>query len=197
MIRIIAGKYGSRYIDAPSGRATRPTTNRVREAVFSALCSNYSDDMSLNGARVLDLFSGSGALSFEALSRGADFALAFEKNRDSFSINKKNASSLKLDKSEYQLQRGDVFSPSSLASTEMHAPFDIVMLDPPYSFLSEKVFSLVQGLCERDIVSSGALIYYEHSTDIDENSMPLSLESLYEKEFSDIRCNIYRYTSTN
>ncbi|HCU50004.1 MAG TPA: 16S rRNA (guanine(966)-N(2))-methyltransferase RsmD, partial [Micromonosporaceae bacterium] len=74
MTRIVSGRYGGRRISVPEGRHTRPTSDRVREALFSTLDSQ----MDLAGARVLDLFAGSGAVGLEALSRGAEHALLVE-----------------------------------------------------------------------------------------------------------------------
>ena len=85
MLRIIGGKYKGRLLEAPTGKSTRPTTNRVREALFSIIDSKYK----LVGARVLDACAGSGALGLEAISRGADHSTFFDINKNALEIIKK------------------------------------------------------------------------------------------------------------
>ncbi|HEX4283404.1 MAG TPA: RsmD family RNA methyltransferase, partial [Solirubrobacteraceae bacterium] len=74
-MRVVAGQFGGHTLVAPRGRATRPTSDRIREALFSILSSSGSGAGSVDGARVLDLFAGSGALAIEAMSRGASEAV--------------------------------------------------------------------------------------------------------------------------
>ena len=88
MLRIIAGTARGRRLEAPEGRDTRPTLDRVRENLFNMLQGKCMD------ARVLDLFAGSGALSLEALSRGADFAVLADRDREAVRIQRKNLESL-------------------------------------------------------------------------------------------------------
>ncbi len=188
MLKIVGGKYGSRSILAPKGKDTRPTTNRVREALFSALCCQYGNDMTLSGARVLDLFSGSGALSFEALSRGAEFVLANEKNRQSFSTILKNIEILKLDKHEMNCLCMDSFSPKFLERVKNDSPFDIVLCDPPYRFDKQPIEELIETMREEKILKGSALVYYEHSS-----IETLSIDDcLYKSDFGDIKCEIFR-----
>ncbi len=188
MLKIVSGKYGSRAIQAPKGRETRPTTNRVREAVFSALCSNYSSDMSLLGARVLDPFSGSGALCFEALSRGAEFVLACEKNRSAYQTIKSNSIALKVDVESFYCLCMDSLSQNFLKIIQGFEPFDIILCDPPYSFDSSLTLNLINSLISQGSIKSGALLYYEHAGDA---RVEIG-ECCYESKFGDIKCEIYR-----
>src|SRR5438046_2620552 len=103
-MRIIAGRFRSRELLAPSGDATRPTTDRARESLFNVLANL----MEFGGAHVLDLFAGSGALSFEALSRGAATVTLVEKNRKAIDAIQKNAEQLAVS-SEIQIKPVDVF----------------------------------------------------------------------------------------
>ncbi|MEA2198496.1 MAG: rRNA (guanine966-N2)-methyltransferase [Solirubrobacteraceae bacterium] len=125
-MRVIAGSRGGRVLTAPRGRATRPTSDRVREAVFSIL-GDISD------AAVLDLYAGSGALGIEALSRGAASAVLVDSAQASMSAIKRNLDDLGL---EAVVQRADV--PAFLRAASRSAPqYDLVFLDPPYRHASE------------------------------------------------------------
>src|SRR4051794_29663322 len=97
-MRIVAGRFGGRRLQAPPGRSTRPTSDRVREALFSILGP-------LDGARVLDLFAGSGALGLEALSRGADHADLVERDSRAAAVARLNAEALALGPDEVAVLR--------------------------------------------------------------------------------------------
>ena len=128
MLRIIAGSLGGRRIAAPRGRSTRPTREAVREAWFSALGPGVS------GARVADLFAGSGALGIEALSRGAAHVTFVERGRAALATLRENLAELGLEeRSEVAaseagafLERLDVPGPGA------PGPFDLALADPPY-----------------------------------------------------------------
>lgn len=125
-MRIVAGKYGGRKIQAPSGDLTRPTADRVREALFSAL--GPVDDLS-----VLDLFAGTGALGIEALSRGADTATFVEKNAHPLAAIEANLSTLGVEGAK--VIRRDVLA--YLKSDQLDRRFDLVFVDPPYRMAGE------------------------------------------------------------
>jgi 16S rRNA (guanine966-N2)-methyltransferase len=122
-VRIIGGRFGRRPIDAPPGRDTRPTTDRVREALFSLLCAR----LDLDGARVADLFAGSGALGLEALSRGAAHATFVERHGPALAVARRNAAALGV-LDDAALVRADALA--WLARTT--DTFDVVFADPPY-----------------------------------------------------------------
>ena len=126
-MRIIAGEFRGRKLDAPRGDGTRPTTDRVRESLMSALVSLRDG---LDGAVVLDAFAGSGALSLEALSRGADTAVLCERDRDAAAVIERNITALRLGHDRARLVRGDVLKRGAAAPGR---PFDLVFLDPPYA----------------------------------------------------------------
>ena len=122
-MRIIAGEWRGRPIDAPPGEATRPTADRVRETLFSMLASRLG---SFEELRVADLFAGSGALGLEALSRGAASAAFVENNAAAVAAIKRNADKLGAN------DRVRIFGGSALALARSD-PFDLILADPPYS----------------------------------------------------------------
>lgn len=122
-MRIIAGTWRGRAIEAPPGQSTRPTADRVREALFSMLASRLG---SFEDLRVADLFAGSGALGFEALSRGAASVAFVESDAKAVSAIRRNAE--KLGASD----RFQVMTGSALALPKS-TPFDLIFADPPYA----------------------------------------------------------------
>jgi 16S rRNA (guanine966-N2)-methyltransferase len=121
-MRIIAGEWRGRPIEAPPGRSTRPTADRVRETLFSMLASRLG---SFEDLRIADLFAGSGALGFEALSRGAASATFVESDPQAAAAIRRNAARLGTE------DRIRVISGSALALPRSD-PFDLVFADPPY-----------------------------------------------------------------
>jgi 16S rRNA (guanine966-N2)-methyltransferase len=121
--RIVAGSAGGRQLTVPR-RGTRPTSDRVREALFSAIESA----MDLEGARVLDLYAGTGALGLEALSRGAATAMLVESDSSALAVLRKNVAAVGLP--------GAVVRPGKVSAVLAEAcaePFDLVLADPPYA----------------------------------------------------------------
>lgn len=123
-MRVVAGELRGRRIEGPRGEATRPTTDKVREAVFNALSSM---DV-LDGARVVDLFAGSGALGIEALSRGAAHCVFVERDRDALANIKKNIEALNLH------HRCEVLARDAMGVLDTMVDVDLVLADPPYGF---------------------------------------------------------------
>ena len=123
-LRIVAGTAGGRRIDVPPGSATRPTSDRVREAVFNALESLGAVD----GARVLDGFAGSGALGIESLSRGAATATFADTDPQAVEVVNQNLRMLGL------AERATVLARPAERSLAPGGPFDLVLLDPPYAY---------------------------------------------------------------
>lgn len=121
-MRIIAGDWRGRLLKAPAGAATRPTADRVREALFSMLASRLG---TFEGLRVADLFAGSGALGFEALSRGAAHVTFVEQDRAALDAIRANAAALKADDRVRILAGSALRLPAS-------KPFDLIFADPPY-----------------------------------------------------------------
>jgi 16S rRNA (guanine966-N2)-methyltransferase len=128
-MRIVAGRHKGRALVTPKGRSTRPTADRTREAVFNVL-AHAAWAPALDGARVIDLFAGSGALGLEALSRGASFALFVESDAGARGAIRQNADALGV-MGVTRIHRRDATAlgekPAGLG-----APFDLAFLDPPY-----------------------------------------------------------------
>lgn len=151
-MRIIAGKWRGRPIAAPPGEATRPTSNRAREALFSMLTSRLGD---LAGFRVADLYAGTGALGLEALSRGAAHATFVDSDRVAVAVLKANI--LKLDA---EATTAVVAQPVE-AVGRVAQPFDLLLLDPPYG--EARAPAALAHLRERGWIASHALVSVETS----------------------------------
>jgi 16S rRNA (guanine966-N2)-methyltransferase len=123
-MRVVGGSLGGRTLRAPRGRAVRPTSDRVREALFAILGD-------VGGARTLDLFAGSGALAIEALSRGAQSAVLVERDRAAAAAAAANLGALGIAENVATLVRADAFAALRSASAR-GAAYDLVFLDPPY-----------------------------------------------------------------
>ena len=142
-MRIIAGTARGRKIEAPEGKNTRPTLDRVRENLFNIL------QMNIRGSRVLDLFAGSGALSIEALSRGAESATMVDSDRNANRIQRKNLESLGFAGQAEVLLRD--WKQAAMELTREGRRYDLVFLDPPYRMTDlREVFSALEGLLEED-----------------------------------------------
>lgn len=137
-MRIVGGRFRGRAIAAPSHDGLRPTADRVRESVFNILLHGI-DGLSLEGARVIDLFAGTGALGLEALSRGAAYCLFVEDAVEARALIRANVEAMGLT-GVSKIYRRDA---TSLGPAGTHQPFDLAFLDPPYG----------KGLAERTLLS--------------------------------------------
>ncbi len=138
-MRVIAGRFKGRTLDAPKGLNTRPTSDRVREALFNVL-EHGAPALDFEGARVLDLFAGSGALGLEALSRGARYSLFIEDDAGARGAIRRNVEALGLT-GITKIWRRDA---TKLGPAGSLAPFDLIFCDPPYG----------KGLGERALASA-------------------------------------------
>ena len=125
-MRIVAGRFRGRALESPPDGFIRPTSDRVRESVFNMLASRLGPD--LDGARVLDLFAGTGALGIEALSRGASFAMFVDSGIAARALIRDHIEAFGLGGTAKLLKR----DATSLGPIERFKPFDLVFLDPPY-----------------------------------------------------------------
>jgi 16S rRNA (guanine966-N2)-methyltransferase len=149
-MRVIAGALGGRTLKAPRGQSTRPTSDRVREALFSVLGD-------VSGARVLDLYAGTGALGIEALSRGASRAVFVENARPALEVLRDNLRTLGLGPVSRVLAQP---VQRALAALPPEGPFDLVLLDPPYAALVEAALVLAALPA---LTAPGARIVLEHA----------------------------------
>lgn len=166
-MRIVAGSLKGRAIVAPEGQGTRPTSDRARQAIFNVL-EHASWGESLNGARVLDLYAGSGALGFEALSRGASFALFVETDDDARGAIRENMDAYGLfGKCRVHRRSATDLGPRPGSAGEA---FDIAFLDPPYDKgLGEQTLAC---LLEGNWLAPGALVIFERGSDEPEIDTP-------------------------
>jgi 16S rRNA (guanine966-N2)-methyltransferase len=171
-VRVVAGEFRGRRLAAPRGVRTRPTADRVREALFSML-----DDVS--GARVLDLYAGSGALGIEALSRGAGSAVFVDRDPRAVAAIERNLESLGL---EQEVLRQDAVR--FLARAE--GTFDLVFCDPPYDSASRLAGPLAQGLPA--LTSEHARIVTESDK---RNPLELPFPLITERTYGDTRIAIH------
>ncbi len=156
MTRIIGGAAGGRRIKAPTGAATRPTSDRVREALFSAVDAALG---SLHGLRFLDLYAGSGAVGLEARSRGAGVVTLVEHDRRTASLIRDNVRSLGLAGVEVV-----VASAARALAAPPRAPYDVVFLDPPYALGEEELAADLRALVAQGWFAHEALVVVERSS---------------------------------
>jgi 16S rRNA (guanine966-N2)-methyltransferase len=157
MTRIIAGAHGGRRLAAPAGAQTRPTADRVREALFSSL-ESLTD---LDGARFADLYAGSGAVGLEALSRGAGYALLVESDPRAARAVRDNIVTLRLDATA-RLVTGKVAQ--VLSTPPEGGPYDVVFADPPYAVTDAEVTEMQQALLDHGWLAPDAVVAIERST---------------------------------
>lgn len=189
-MRIIGGEWRGRKIEEPRGRGvTRPTTDRVREACASMVMSAF--DFDLDEVRVLDAFGGSGALGLEMLSRGARSLTTFEIDRNAARLITKNIESLCRDRARWRVVTGDMLTSASRGRVP-GAPFDLVLLDPPYAFGAEPVEELLQNLAQQGLLASGAYALFEHAA-ADAGAHPADFETVREKRYGITSVDLLRW----
>jgi len=163
-MRIVAGLYRGRSLIAPAGLATRPTADRARQAVFNVL-EHAAWSPGLRGARVIDLFAGSGALGLEALSRGADFCLFVETDAAARGAIRDNLEALAADGALFgrsRIHRRDATDLGKKPAGD-GARFDLAFLDPPYaSGLGERALA---SLAKDGWLKAGAICVFERGAD--------------------------------
>ncbi|GAB7190557.1 16S rRNA (guanine(966)-N(2))-methyltransferase RsmD [Kineococcus sp. NUM-3379] len=165
MTRIVAGAAGGRSLRVPPGSHTRPTSDRVREALFSRLEAIGVVD----GARVLDLYAGSGALGLEAVSRGAASAVLVESARPAAAVARANTDALGLPGVRVVADRVERWLPSA---PEEH--FDLVLVDPPYAVTEDELAGVLAALAPA--LAPEALVVVERSSRSPEPSWPAGWE---------------------
>jgi 16S rRNA (guanine966-N2)-methyltransferase len=177
MTRIIGGRVGGRRIATPRGVATRPTSDRVREALFSAIESWCG---SIAGLRFLDLYAGSGAVGLEAWSRGAGVVTLVERDRRTASMISANARELGFNR--VHVINGSV---AGALARPPAAPYDIAFLDPPYSQPEEDVAADLSALVGHDWLVPGAMVVVERGSRGPEPAWPEGLKGSREKRYGE------------
>ncbi|MBI3178932.1 MAG: 16S rRNA (guanine(966)-N(2))-methyltransferase RsmD [Deltaproteobacteria bacterium] len=177
-MRVIAGSARGRKLKAPKGRLTRPTPGRVREALFSMILPE------IKGARVLDLFAGTGALGIEALSRGAASATFVEKDRRVSVVLRQNLAAVGADATVVALEAGRAIDRLTAAGER----FDIAFLDPPYA--SGLLEASLHRLAVRGIVRT--LMVCEHSTRQPPPVAPVGWVCARTRAYGDVTLSLFR-----
>lgn len=147
-LRVVAGEFGGRPLKTLEGKTTRPTTDKVKGAIFNMIGPFF------DGGRVLDLFSGSGSLAIEAISRGMSSAVLVEKDRRAQAVIQEN---IKMTKSEKQFQLLKMDAVRAL--TQLTGKFDLVLLDPPYA--KEQIVANITQLEEQGLLAEEVMLVCE------------------------------------
>jgi 16S rRNA (guanine966-N2)-methyltransferase len=184
-MRIVGGRFGGRALKAPSSQAIRPTADRLRESLFNILAHAYGDPVT--GARVLDLFAGTGALGLEALSRGAAFALFVDDRAEARALLRANVEALGAGGAT-KVYRRDA---TRLGSPDPLEPFTLGFLDPPYG----------RGLAEQALASArdggwlkpGALVVVEEAADAGFTT-PAGFTEEERRDYDDTQLVFLRFT---
>lgn len=177
MTRIIGGTAGGRRIATPRGDATRPTSDRVREALFSAIEAWCG---SLQGLRFLDLYAGSGAVGLEARSRGAAAVTLVEQDRRTSSLIRANAESLGF--AEIDVRAATV---AGTLARPPSAPYDVAFLDPPYPLADAAVASDLGALAGNGWLVADAMVVVERSSRSPEPAWPDGLVDHRSKRYGE------------
>jgi 16S rRNA (guanine966-N2)-methyltransferase len=175
VVRIVAGVAGGRRLAVPP-HGTRPTSDRVREAVFSALQARHD----LNGARVIDLYAGSGALGLEALSRGAVHVRFVESDRRAAAVLRRNVEALGLPGA--QVTTGPV---QAVLSGDPGEPYDLVLADPPYTLDEAALAGVLSALASGGWLARSALLVVERPAKAPEPIWPGDVVALTHRRYGD------------
>lgn len=175
MTRIVAGNAGGRRIEVPA-KGTRPTSEKVREALFNALDAVVE----LAGARVLDLYGGSGALGLEALSRAADAVLFVESDRRAAQLLRRNITALGF---EHAWVRQSKVETALL--TPADEPYDVVLADPPYDVDRQRLEHVLQSLVTGGWTVPETVVIVERSARDDAPDWPLPLRAVRTRRYGD------------
>jgi 16S rRNA (guanine966-N2)-methyltransferase len=178
MTRVIAGTAGGRRLAVPPGRATRPTSDKAREAMFSTLEALRG---TVHGARMLDLFGGSGAVGLEALSRGAEHVLLVESDASAARIIRENVRTLGLPGAEVRADRAE----RVIAGPAPAVPYDLVFLDPPYAVTDDEVREMLITLRTGGWLAADVLVTVERSTRGGEFGWPEGFEALRSRRYGE------------
>ena len=177
MTRIIGGSSGGRRIATPTGQHTRPTTDRVREALFSSIEAWCG---SLQGLRFLDLYAGSGAVGLEAWSRGAGVVTLVESDRRTARLVRDNARSLGFDRAEVVAA-----SVTTTLGKPPSAPYDVAFLDPPYPVADVAVAQDLSLLATHDWLVPGAMVVVERSSRSPAPAWPAGIDAERSKRYGE------------
>lgn len=185
-MRIVGGRWRGRSLAGPKTDAIRPTSDRLRESLFNVLQHGYDD--AIEGARVLDLFAGTGAMGLEALSRGASFALFVDEGSEARSLIRENVEALGLGGTT-RLFRRDA---TRMGAAAPNAPFSLVFCDPPYGKdLAPKALS---ACAEGGWLNPGALVVVEEAQGA-ALTLPAGFSEIERREYGETQVVFGRFDS--
>jgi 16S rRNA (guanine966-N2)-methyltransferase len=188
MMRVVAGRFRGRALQAPDDMNIRPTADRVRENMFNIMAHGIAD-FAIEGVRVIDLFAGTGALGIEAVSRGASYCLFVEETPDARALIRKNVEALGLT-GETRIFRRDA---TDLGPAGHIEPYGLAFLDPPYGKgLGEKA---LLGLAKGKWLTPGALCIFEERVEM-KFEIPSAFELLDVRTYGDTDIRFLRYAAT-
>jgi 16S rRNA (guanine966-N2)-methyltransferase len=183
-MKVNSGEFRGRKLSVPSGIDIRPTSDKVRQAIFNILNSSVR----IQGEEVLDLYCGSGALGIEALSRGASKCLFIDKRKESLNCTKKNLETLSVDPDRFQLIQKDVLKLTDELANKLAA--GLVFLDPPYR--KDIVMPSMKALRGSNALKLGAVCLIECEKEFTINEM-LDFKVFDQREYGDTKVIFCRY----
>lgn len=166
MPRVVSGRYRGTVLAAPKGDNTRPTTDKVKEALFSIIQTRVP------GSVFLDLFSGTGQIGIEAVSRGAERAVLVEKNGGALNIIRQNLAKIRADEDEIKVMKNSAEGALELLAAKGEK-FDIIFMDPPYKIAGEQAIKAAALIKKHGLLSEDGILIVEHS-----DEFPLMLEDM-------------------
>ncbi|CCK18727.1 16S rRNA (guanine(966)-N(2))-methyltransferase RsmD [Pseudolactococcus laudensis] len=177
-MRVVSGEYGGRTLKTLEGKNTRPTGDKVRAAIFSMLGQYFE------GGLVLDLYSGSGGLAIEAISRGCDRAIMVEKDRQAQQVIQTNIDMTK-DNERFTLMK----MTSDKAISLLNEPFDLVFLDPPYA--KEQIVKDIEKLEDRGLLSPDVTIVCETDKSVELPDTIATFRLIKQKTYGISKVSLY------
>lgn len=182
--RVIGGRFKGRRLTAPSGDRTRPTSDRVREAVFSSLVSwwalgDAAADRALEGMAFLDLYAGSGAIGLEAASRGAGPVRLVERDPKVAALIRRNASELGASVHVTTAPVG------AMVSAPADIPYDVVWLDPPYALGEDELGAALAQVVDGGWLAPEGLLVVERSSRTPDPLVPPALDDVWSRRYGE------------
>ncbi len=160
MPRVVSGKFRGIILDAPKGDNTRPTGDKVKEALFSILQTR------IPGCDFIDLFAGTGGIGIEALSRGANSVVLVEKAGQACGVIKGNLNKIRLDEDDDIKLMKAGYDAALMALAEEGRKFDIIFMDPPYRMAQKTAETAAKIILEKDLLNDDGLFIVEHSSEL-------------------------------
>lgn len=179
-MRVVSGNYGGRPLKTLAGKTTRPTTDKVKGAIFNMIGPYFE------GGRVLDLFAGSGSLAIEAISRGMDHAILVEKDRAAQQVILEN---IKMTKETEKFQLLKMSAERVLSN--LSETFDLVLLDPPYS--KEQIVENLELLQEKKRLTENVIVVCETDKEVELPDQIGKLELTRQKTYGISKISIYEF----